>query len=99
MDPATFVTLRLPVGTHELRVHRGVYTSEPFPITVQSGQNFVRVLYRRVKHAPEMPLANVSCTTANQEGERMSPLKAKNIRVPMSQVIDSGAYFHPDCAQ
>jgi hypothetical protein len=39
----------------------------------------------------------VSCETAREEAGKMRPLKAKNIKVPMSQVVDEGAYFVPDC--
>ena len=97
LEPTTFITLSLPSGAHQLWV-KGCGANAALPLNLKPKERvFVRVLYRRVCNSPEKSLEVVNCETASQEAERMIPLKPKNIYVPISQVIDTGAYFQPKC--
>lgn len=101
LDMQSFVTLKLPPGKHTFRLHYRLSTDKPTVIEIVPGkQNFVRVGLPDGWFPWKSQLGvlqSVSCETAREEAGKMRPLKAKNIKVPMSQVLDEGAYFTPDC--
>jgi hypothetical protein len=103
LDMQSFVTIKLLPGQHTFRLHYRLSTDKPTVFDIVSGKrNFVRV---RVPDGwfpwkSQLGIVEaVSCETARDEAGKMRPLKAKNIKVPMSQVVDEGAYFTPNCSQ
>lgn len=99
LEPKSFVTLSLPRGEHQFWVS-GCGANEALIVHPDSQSRlFVRVLHRRFCNSPEKSFEIVNCSTAAEEGGRMDALKAKNIFVPISRVVDTGAYFPAKCTE
>jgi hypothetical protein len=98
LQPGTFVTVQLPAGSYLFRAKLGIHTTHSLPITLVSGKSvFLRAKTPQTRK--ELPFQAVACRMAKEEGARLDPLKARDIYIPMMQVIDSGTYFHAHCAE
>ncbi len=99
LRPETFVTIRMKPGTYQFGSWKRAIHIDPTPITIGSeGPYFLRMTVPqgwRPDGRDGFHLVN--CEQAAHEAEHMAPLAATQIKVPMSQVIDHGAYLHLEC--